>query len=163
LAGADGEEGVSAADDGLVRVVGVDVEAAAGEQLRQDVAGRRDALAGGSADADCEVDVRHGPSGLLRGSSSLRRRPNRTAPVGAVVFVLLHEISHALFDRLRVPILGREEDAADQLAAFMLLRAGEGVARRVLVGAAWMYLHDAAGRMPDETDFSDVHGLDSQR
>jgi len=45
----------------------------------------------------------------------------------------------------------------------MLLRAGEGVARRVLVGAAWMYLHDAAGRMPDETDFSDVHGLDSQR
>ena len=89
--------------------------------------------------------------------------PSDQARDGAVVFVLLHEISHALFHRLGVPILGREEDAADQLAAFMLLRAGEGVARRVLVGAAWMYLHDAAGRMPDEDDFSDVHGLDSQR
>src|SRR5439155_2358078 len=83
LAGADGEERVADADDGLVRVVGVNVEAAAGEQLRQDVAGRRDALAGSTADGDCEVDVRHGPSGLLRGSSSLRRRPNRTAPVRA--------------------------------------------------------------------------------
>jgi putative metallopeptidase DUF4344 len=82
---------------------------------------------------------------------------------GAVAFVLLHEISHALFHRLNVPILGREEDAADQLAAFMLLRAGEGIARRILTGAAWMYLHDAAGRMPDESDFSDVHGLDAQR
>ena len=89
--------------------------------------------------------------------------PADVARDGAVVFVLLHEISHALFHRLRVPVLGREEDAADQVAAFMLLRAGEGIARRVLIGAAWMYLHDAAGRMPDEEDFSDVHGLDSQR
>ena len=26
-----------------------------------------------------------------------------------------------------------------------------------------MYLHDSKGRMPDESDFADVHGLDSQR
>src|SRR3954465_11216103 len=82
---------------------------------------------------------------------------------GAVTFVLLHETGHALFDLLKVPILGREEDAADSVAAFLLLRAGEGVARRVLAGAAWMYLHDAKGRLPDESDFADVHGLDSQR
>jgi len=80
-----------------------------------------------------------------------------------VVFILLHETSHAVFDLLKVPILGREEDAADSLAAFLLLRAGEGLARRVLGGAAWMYLHDSKGRMPDDSDFSDVHGLDSQR
>jgi len=82
---------------------------------------------------------------------------------GGVLFILLHETSHALFDLLKTPILGREEDAADQLAAFLLLRAGEGIARRVLGGAAWMYLHDSKGRMPDESDFADVHGLDSQR
>jgi Putative metallopeptidase len=62
--------------------------------------------------------------------------------------------------RVRAP---PREDAADNVAAFLLLRAGEGVARRVLGGAAWMYLHDAKGRMPDESDFADVHGLDSQR
>jgi len=86
-----------------------------------------------------------------------------TASEGAVVFVLLHETGHAIFDLLKVPVLGREEDAADHVAAFLLLRAGEGIARRVLGGAAWMYLHDSKGRMPDESDFADVHGLDSQR
>ena len=60
FAGADGEEGMAAADDGLVGVVRVDVQATAGEQFRQDVARRRHALSGGSADADCEVDVGHG-------------------------------------------------------------------------------------------------------
>jgi hypothetical protein len=89
--------------------------------------------------------------------------PAEAAWEGGVAFILLHETGHALFDLLKVPILGREEDAADQVAAFILLRAGEGIARRVLAGAAWMYLHDSKGRMPDESDFADVHGLDSQR
>ncbi|WP_248354606.1 DUF4344 domain-containing metallopeptidase [Anaeromyxobacter oryzae] len=82
---------------------------------------------------------------------------------GPVVFVLLHEAGHAIFDLLDVPILGREEDAADHLAAYVLLQAGKGIARRILTGAAWMYRHDAASRAPDESDFSDVHGLDAQR
>jgi hypothetical protein len=95
--------------------------------------------------------------------SSSKGIPEDVAWTGAVAFVLLHETSHALFDLLKVPILGREEDAADSVAALSMLRAGEGIARRVLGGAAWMYLHDSKGRMPDDSDFSDVHGLDSQR
>ncbi len=87
----------------------------------------------------------------------------RDATEGPVVYLLLHESAHALFDLLQVPILGREEDAADQVAAYVLLRAGPGVARRVLAGAAWMYRHDASQRTPDESDFADVHGLDVQR
>ncbi len=82
---------------------------------------------------------------------------------GAVAYVMLHECAHALFALLEVPILGREEDAADHVAAYILLRAGKGVARRALSGAAWMYKHDAAARKLDESDFSDVHGLDVQR
>ncbi|MGC3999295.1 MAG: DUF4344 domain-containing metallopeptidase [Anaeromyxobacter sp.] len=82
---------------------------------------------------------------------------------GPVVFVMLHEVSHALFDLLQVPVLGREEDAADQVAAYVLLRAGTGVARRTLAGTAWMYKHDAEARAADESDFADVHGLDAQR
>jgi hypothetical protein len=89
--------------------------------------------------------------------------PTEIAWQGAVAFVLLHETSHALFDILKVPVLGREEDAADNVAAFVMLRAGEGIARRVLGGAAYMYLHDSKGRMPDDSDFADVHGLDAQR
>ncbi len=97
------------------------------------------------------------------GGAAAHGIPPEVALEGGVVFVLLHETSHALFDLLKAPILGREEDAADQVAAFFLLRAGEAIARRELSGAAWMYLHDAKGRLPDESDFADVHGLDSQR
>ena len=104
------------------------------------------------------ADMKQGSAG-----SDAHGIPTQVAFEGAVVFILLHETSHAVFDLLKVPILGREEDAADSLAAFLLLRAGEGLARRVLGGAAWMYLHDSKGRMPDDSDFSDVHGLDSQR
>jgi len=89
--------------------------------------------------------------------------PPEVAFHGAVAFVLLHETSHALFDLLEVPVLGREEDAADNVAAFLLLSAGEGVARRVLSGAAWMWLSDSMGHVPDDSDFADVHGLGSQR
>ncbi|HEU4385383.1 MAG TPA: DUF4344 domain-containing metallopeptidase [Anaeromyxobacteraceae bacterium] len=82
---------------------------------------------------------------------------------GAMAFVLLHETSHALFDILAVPLLGQEEDAADQVAGWMLLRAGRDVAHRALRAAAWMYLSEARARTTDESDLADVHGLNAQR
>jgi hypothetical protein len=82
---------------------------------------------------------------------------------GPTIFVFLHETGHALFHLLQVPVLGREEDAADNVAAYILLRAGPDIAGRVLAGAAWMYKSDASSRTADESDFSDVHGLDVQR
>ncbi|TMB29753.1 MAG: hypothetical protein E6J61_14485 [Deltaproteobacteria bacterium] len=97
------------------------------------------------------------------GGAAAHGIPAEVAFMGGVAFVLLHETSHALFDLLEVPILGREEDAADNVAAFLLLSAGEGIARRVLSGATWMYLQDSMGQKLDESDFSDVHGLGSQR
>jgi Putative metallopeptidase len=40
---------------------------------------------------------------------------------GAVAFVMLHEIGHALIHLFNLPILGREEDAADQISTFFIL------------------------------------------
>lgn len=82
---------------------------------------------------------------------------------GPFAFVLLHETGHALFDLLAVPLLGHEEDAADQVAGWILLNAGRDVARRMLGGAAWMYLRESRRRTADESDFADVHALDAQR
>lgn len=82
---------------------------------------------------------------------------------GPTVFFLLHETGHAVFDLLEVPILGKEEDAADHFAAMTLLRMGKGEALRLLKGAAWAFAHDARGRALDESDFADVHSLDAQR
>jgi phosphoserine phosphatase len=85
------------------------------------------------------------------------------AIAGPFVFLFLHEVGHAVFDLTRVPILGREEDAADQFAVYALLRAGPELARTVLAGAAFMYARGAAVRDMDEGDLADVHPLDSQR
>jgi len=89
--------------------------------------------------------------------------PVEEARDGALAFLVLHESSHALFDLLSVPLLGHEEDAADQVAGWILLRTGREVALRSMRGAAWMYLRDSRVRKVDESDFADVHALDAQR
>jgi hypothetical protein len=85
------------------------------------------------------------------------------AVIGPFTYFFLHEIGHALIDTLKLPVLGREEDAADRFAAFVLLQSGPDVASRTLRSTAWAFRHDARGRKLDETDFADVHGLDAQR
>src|SRR5882762_10973693 len=39
--------------------------------------------------------------------------------VGSFIGVVLHEAGHAVFDMLDVPVFGREEDAADEMASFI--------------------------------------------
>jgi Putative metallopeptidase len=85
------------------------------------------------------------------------------AVVGPFVDVLLHEVAHAIFDLLKIPLFGREEDAADQLAAFILLQFGNDVARRTIVGAALLFREMAADHQPGTADFASVHGLPAQR
>ena len=43
---------------------------------------------------------------------------------GLMAATLLHETGHAVFDLMDVPVFGREEDAADQMAAFIALQFG---------------------------------------
>lgn len=61
------------------------------------------------------------------------------AVIGPTAEVFLHEFSHALFDLLRIPVLGREEDAADMVAAYTLLQLGPKFARSAIGGIAYMY------------------------
>ena len=77
-----------------------------------------------------------------------RNAPKKTtrsglAPIDAVLGplydVFLHESAHALFDLLQVPILGGEEDAADQVSAFIMLQLGKEEARRLILGTAYAY------------------------
>ena len=85
------------------------------------------------------------------------------AVVGPFVDVLLHEVAHAIFDLLKIPLFGREEDAADQLAAFILLQFGNDVARRTIVGAALLFRQMAVEQEPGTADYAAVHGLPAQR
>ena len=85
------------------------------------------------------------------------------AVVGPFVDVLLHEVAHAIFDLLKIPLFGREEDAADQLAAFILLQFGNDVARRTITGAALLFRQMAVDQQPGTADYAAVHGLPAQR
>lgn len=49
-----------------------------------------------------------------------------TAVAGAYIFIALHEVGHALVDVLELPITGREEDAVDQLSAWLLIGEADG-------------------------------------
>jgi hypothetical protein len=86
------------------------------------------------------------------------------AVVGPTLEVFLHEMAHAMFELLRIPVLGREEDAADQLAAYLLLNLSRDEARRAVIGTASMYLREArAFKAAELTQFAGPHALPAQR
>lgn len=61
------------------------------------------------------------------------------ALTGTIVSTMLHETGHAVFSLLQVPVLGREEDASDQIAAYVMLQFGKPVARTAVRGTAWKW------------------------
>lgn len=83
--------------------------------------------------------------------------------VGSVIEVFLHEAGHAYFDIFNIPILGREEDAADQLAAYVLLQFGDDIALRTVRGVAYMYASEARSTTPSLKAFANEHSLPAQR
>lgn len=85
------------------------------------------------------------------------------AITGPVIEVFLHEAGHALFDMLHIPVLGREEDAADQIAAYSLAGLGDELARSTIAGVAYMYARDAQGATIGQHALANVHSLDGQR
>jgi len=56
--------------------------------------------------------------------------------VGNTLFVLLHELGHVIIDEMKLPVLGREEDAADTFAALTMLEIGTSFSQRVLMDAS---------------------------
>jgi len=79
------------------------------------------------------------------------------ALAGAFIAVALHEIGHALVHVLELPITGREEDAVDQLAAWMLIKADD--VGSVLGAAATYYTDEDL----DEAYLAGEHALSKQR
>lgn len=82
---------------------------------------------------------------------------------GAVLgFILEHEFTHALISLDNIPVLGKEEDAADTLATLLLLKSPEG---DKLAFSAAQFWADFSGRQdpPAVADYADAHSLDLQR
>lgn len=61
------------------------------------------------------------------------------AMVGQFFYVFAHEMGHAVFDLLEIPVFGRSEDAADQFATYIMLQFGQDNARRLILGTAYSF------------------------
>jgi hypothetical protein len=90
----------------------------------------------------------------------------RDALIGPTVDVFLHEAGHAALEVLEIPFFGREEDAADYFASYLLLNFSKDDARRLILGASFMTGKEAAeeqDKAPELRLLADTHGLPAQR
>lgn len=84
---------------------------------------------------------------------------------GALVFLMVHELGHAIIDVYSLPVTGREEDVADQ---FALIAALEGqhqnpeTAAKMLFGALWMFEKIQETGLPEDA-FRNEHAMGKQR
>lgn len=85
--------------------------------------------------------------------------------MGNTLFVLGHEVGHALIREMVIPVIGREEDAADSFSTLLALSLGEAFADQVLINAAtgWFYSNRRDRNDGIEATFYDEHGMDLQR
>jgi hypothetical protein len=95
------------------------------------------------------------------GSKTQRGVSRDDVVVGGFVQIFLQRMSSAVFDVMDVPVWGREQDAADKVAAFLMLQFGSDTARKLLNGAAFFF--EASDRTWSGSDFSDVRSPDAQR
>jgi hypothetical protein len=85
------------------------------------------------------------------------------ALAGMTADVFLHETGHAIFDMLEIPFLGREEDAADQFSAYVLLQRAKEDSRRLILGVAYLGSKQAQQEMTSMAQQADIHELPAQR
>ncbi len=101
----------------------------------------------------------------LKKVSEQKRRQLAEFVVGNMLFTLLHESAHGLLNQMELPVLGKEEDAADAFATVTMLKMGTALSHGVLIEAskAWFLTDKRDRKEGTPTEAYDAHGLDEQR
>ena len=81
---------------------------------------------------------------------------------GAMSVFLFHELGHCLIDVWDLPATGREEDAVDQLALFILLD-GTPEGEEMVLSAAKFFAIISSTEDVSQLTFWDEHSLNQQR
>ncbi|MBL8916788.1 MAG: hypothetical protein JNM17_39160 [Archangium sp.] len=81
---------------------------------------------------------------------------------GALYFIFLHELGHALIHELQLPSTGREEDAVDQFATLMLLEGGAQGGEAAFSGALF-FLALGEAKKGQAIAWWDEHSIEQQR
>jgi hypothetical protein len=84
---------------------------------------------------------------------------------GNMLFVLLHELGHTAIGQLDLPVLGKEEDAADSFASLTLIHIKSEFSDHVLSEAAkgWFLADRRDKKEGEPVVYYDEHGLNQQR
>jgi hypothetical protein len=80
---------------------------------------------------------------------------------GTFVEAVLHEVALAVFDLLQVPVWGRAEDAADRVAALIMVKFSDQVALTTILGTARFF--EYSNRIWTGVDFADEGSPEAQR
>lgn len=96
-----------------------------------------------------------------------KHRPKSEVDQGAIdtlMHTLLHEAGHALVSDNGIPILGKEEDAVDNLATIIMLQYLDGGAEAA-INAADMFAFESedGGEYYDFGEYAGEHSFDMQR
>jgi hypothetical protein len=102
---------------------------------------------------------------LVKNFPELRKNQNELGKELAAVdgFVLLHEFGHALIDVFSLPVLGKEEDAADSVATVFLTQTVKHGAQYAFDAAKFFNGLSARQRKLAPAAYWDEHSLDKQR
>jgi hypothetical protein len=100
-------------------------------------------------------------SQIERVAAGTKEDSRQTVTTGAFIQAVLHEVAHAMFDMLNVPVWGRMGDAADRLAALVMLSFGEDLALQTISGTTTFF--EASKRTWTGSDFADVTSPEEQR
>jgi hypothetical protein len=90
----------------------------------------------------------------------LSQREAEVQALNATVFTFYHEMAHMLIHELDLPIVGKEEDVADQFSALLLSNAGDGGQSSILAAAQWFGSTQSA---ESQVKYMDEHSLNEQR
>lgn len=84
--------------------------------------------------------------------------------VNSTLFFLMHELWHAYIDLYKLPITWKEEDVADQIATYLILKLYKDRSFDWITdGAFSFYEYSQQSWEIDDNLLSDVHSLDKQR
>src|SRR5262245_57599021 len=102
---------------------------------------------------------------LFKGAPREKLRDAVEFIVGNVLLVVTHELSHGIIAEMRLPVLGREEDAADTFAALTGLKVANSFSEGVLRQAAkgWFLSARRERAAGIKLNIHGEHGLSLQR
>jgi hypothetical protein len=85
--------------------------------------------------------------------------------VGNMLYSVVHEMGHAVLSEMQLPVLGRQEDAADSFAIVAGIKMMTNVSERALIeaGKGWFFNELSERKRGAITVFYDSHGMNLQR